>query len=263
MDTRPIGVFDSGLGGLTVVKELKKELPNENIIYFGDTGRVPYGSRGTDTIIRYVKQDISFLKTFDIKAIVVACGTASAVALPVIKDNYDLSILGVVEPTAAYAKAVTKNKKIGILGTNATISSGVYQRLLTGYEIYTKACPLFVPLVENGYAEAEAARLIAADYLSEMKENNVDTIILGCTHYPLLYKAISDIMGEGVTLINSGVPTAKELKRILAETDSLNLSGGKYQYYVSDMTEEFTALAETFLETKGTEIKKVDIYKYE
>lgn len=262
MDNRPIGVFDSGLGGLTVVKELKKELPNENIIYFGDTGRVPYGSRGKDTIINYVKQDINFLKSFDIKAIVVACGTASAVALPIVKDNYDISIMGVVEPTASFAKQVTKNKKIGILGTNATIKSGVYQKLLEGYEIYTKACPLFVPLVENGYAESEAARLIAQDYLAEMKEKGVDTIILGCTHYPLLTKVISDIMGSEVNLINSGVPTAKYLKEQLEKADSSGEGKGQYQYYVSDMTDEFTTLAHTFLGTKDTDIKKIDIGEY-
>lgn len=262
MDTRPIGVFDSGLGGLTVVKEIINLLPNEDIIYFGDTGRVPYGNRGRDTIIGYVKQDISFLQSFDIKAVVVACGTASSVALPAIKDNYNISILGVVEPTAQFAAQATKNNRIGILGTTATINSGVYQKLLANYDIYTKACPLFVPLVENGYASSDAARIIADDYLKELKENDVDTIILGCTHYPLLAPVIRDIMGDGVTLVNGGVPTANSLKKLLESHGGLNENGGNHRYFVSDMTAEFTALAETFLQEKGTDIKKIDINEY-
>lgn len=262
MDSRPIGVFDSGMGGLTVVKELIKMLPNESIIYFGDTGRVPYGNRGKDTIISYVKQDINFLKSFDIKAIVVACGTASSVALPVVSGDYDIPLVGVVEPTANYAKTVTKNGKIGILGTAATVNSGVYQKLLSEYETFSAACPLFVPLVENGYAQSEAACLIAQDYLTPLKQNGVDTIILGCTHYPLLAPVIKSIMGEGVTLINSGVPTARCIKAMLEKTDGLSDKAAQQHYYVSDMTEEFTALAATFLGTQNPDIRKIDINKY-
>jgi len=262
MDTRPIGVFDSGMGGLTVVKELMRMLPDECIIYFGDTGRVPYGNRGKDTIISYVRQDISFLKSFDIKAIVVACGTASSVALPAVSKDYDIPVIGVVEPTANYAKTVTKNGKIGILGTAATIGSGVYQTLLSEYEIHTMACPLFVPLVENGYAQSEAARLIAQDYLEPLKKNGVDTIILGCTHYPLLAPVIKSIMGDEVTLINSGIPTAAYIKGMLEKSGRLSDGPVQHRYYVSDMTEEFTALAGTFLETRNPDIKKIDINKY-
>ncbi|MBQ2754577.1 MAG: glutamate racemase [Clostridia bacterium] len=263
MDKRPIGVFDSGMGGLTVVKEIRKLMPGESIIYFGDTGRVPYGNRGTETIIQYVKQDINFLKSNDIKAIVVACGTASAVALPAIKDS-GVPIIGVVEPTAQYALNTTRNGKIGIIGTTATINSGMYQSLLCdkkGITVYEKACPLFVPLAENGYSNSEVARLIAKDYLKDIKEKGVDTLILGCTHYPLLSDAIRDIMGDGVTLINCGVPTANYIYNVLKSSDSLSEGVPSHKYYVSDMTEEFVTLARTFL-GDGVEIEKTDINKY-
>lgn len=266
MDNRPIGVFDSGLGGLTVVREIMREMPNESIIYFGDTGRVPYGNRGKDTLIKYTAQDISFLKSFDIKSIVVACGTASSVALPEIVDNYDIPITGVVRPAAQYAAEMTKNGKIGIIGTTATINSGLYQSLLLSYgkdfEIYTKSCPLFVPLVENGFEHKEAARLIAMDYLEEIKSAGVDTLILGCTHYPLLTETIRSIMGDEVTLINCGVPAAKYIHESLQETDSLSEASAVYRYFVSDITDEFTALAESFLKIHKPIIEKIDINKY-
>ena len=219
MDNRCIGVFDSGLGGLTCVKELISQLPDESIVYFGDTGRVPYGTRSNETIIKYVESDINFLKTFDIKMIVVACGTASSVALEHIKDNYDIPIIGVVAPTVARAVETTKNGKIGILGTAGTIRSGKYasaiRELMPSAQIYSQPCPLFVPLAENGYFNKEATRLIAQDYLLPMKEAGVDTVILGCTHYPLLQGVIREILGEGVSLINSGLEAAKYVRSIL------------------------------------------------
>lgn len=263
MDNRPIGVFDSGMGGLTVVKEMQELMPNESIIYFGDTGRVPYGNRGHDTILNYVTQDINFLKSNDIKAIVIACNTASAVALPKIGDD-TVSIIGVVEPTAHYATTVTKNGKIGIIGTTATIKSKMYQTILSKYdgiEVYTKPCPLFVPLAENGYSNSEVARLVAKDYLSELKATGIDTLILGCTHYPLLSEAISDIMGDKVTLINCGIPTAEFIKESLSKTGSLSGAEPTHSYYVSDMTDEFVKLAQTFL-GHDAKIEKIDINKF-
>ena len=266
MDNRAIGVFDSGLGGLTVVRELMREMPGESIIYFGDTGRVPYGNRGEDIIKEYARQDIRFLTGFDIKAIVVACGTVSSVALPEIAGDYSVPIIGVVQPAAQYAAKLTKNGKIGIIGTAATIKNGLYYRILKSvnpeFEIFQTACPLFVPLAENGYQNKEAARLIAADYLHDIKSAGVDILILGCTHYPLLTETIRGIMGEGVSLVNIGVPAARYVHGMLSEKDALSGKPAEYHYFVSDMTEEFTALAETFLELDRPDIKKIDINKY-
>lgn len=266
MDNRAIGVFDSGLGGLTVVRELMREMPEESIIYFGDTGRVPYGNRGEDIIKEYARQDIRFLTGFDIKAIVVACGTVSSVALPEAAGDYSVPIIGVVQPAARYAAKLTKNGRIGIIGTSATIKNGLYYRILKSanpeFEIFQTACPLFVPLTENGYQNEEAARLIAADYLHDMKSAGIDTLILGCTHYPLLTETIRGIMGEGVSLVNCGVPAARYVHGMLSEKDALSGKPAEYHYFVSDMTEEFTALAETFLELDRPDIKKIDINKY-
>ena len=266
MDNRAIGVFDSGLGGLTVVRELMREMPGESIIYFGDTGRVPYGNRGEDIIKEYTRQDIRFLTGFDIKAIVVACGTASSVALPEISGEFSVPVIGVVQPTAHFAAKLTKNGRIGIIGTAATIKNGLYYRILKSvnpeFEILQTACPLFVPLAENGYQNTKAAQLIAADYLNDIKSAGVDTLILGCTHYPLLTETIRGIMGEGVSLVNCGVPAARYVHGMLSEKDALSGRSAEHHYFVSDMTEEFTALAETFLELDRPDIKKIDINKY-
>ena len=196
MDKRAIGVFDSGLGGLTAVKEIMERLPNENLIYFGDTGRVPYGTRSEETIIRYSRQDIRFLQSFDVKMIVVACGTVSSVALPIIKGEFGVPIVGVVEATADAAVKATRNNKIGIIGTQGTISSGAYSRRIhsekSNIRTYSRACPLFVPLVENGHFDTQVTRLVIEEYLADIKKQGIDTLILGCTHYPLLEKAIAD-----------------------------------------------------------------------
>ena len=266
MDKRPIGVFDSGLGGLSCVKEIMKIMPNEDVIYFGDTGRVPYGTRSRETIIKYVRQDIRFLESFDIKAIIIACGTASSAALPWIADENDTKIMGVVEPAAKAAVSVTKNKKIGVLGTGATVKYGKYasniKALCPDAEIVQKACPLFVPLVENGYTDSDVARLIAAEYLEDMKKKGVDTLILGCTHYPLLKKVIGDIMGKDVTLIDSGAMAASAAYEFLKQESLLNESGenGKYRYFVSDSVEDFSALGGMFLDRPIKEsVEKIDI----
>ncbi len=252
MRNHPIGIFDSGLGGLTTVREIQRIMPGEDIIYFGDTGRVPYGNRSRETIIRYTKDDIDFLLRHDIKLIIAACGTASSVALPVLEDKYDIKIMGVLESTCRKAVEVTKNNRIGVIGTSGTIKSGKYAELINSLspkaKVFSNACPMFVPLVENGYTKSEAAKLIARDYLLPLKNENVDTLILGCTHYPLLTEIISDIMGVGVTLLSPGALAAEEAKSYLEENQLLsNKQCGSSKFFVSDSVENFTSLGSTFL----------------
>ncbi|MCK9477889.1 MAG: glutamate racemase [Firmicutes bacterium] len=268
MDNRPIGVFDSGLGGLTVVKELAAALPNESIVYFGDTARVPYGTRSRETIIKYALQDARFLISQNIKAIVVACGTVSSIALFPLQNAYKIPIIGVVDATATAAAAVTVNKKVGILGTTGTIKSGSFEKMLyridNKIKAVPKACPMFVPLVENGFAQSDAAHFIANEYLADLKQEGVDTIILGCTHYPLLKGLISDIMGEGVRLVDSAEPTAKYIAELLAERDILSNQGAKYSYYVSDAAGDFAKFARLFLGVKipVDNVSEIDIEMY-
>ncbi len=269
MDTRPIGIFDSGLGGLTAVKEFNRILPGEDVIYFGDTGRVPYGTRSNETILKYVRQDIRFLMSHDIKGIIIACGTASSVALDTVKEEFDIPIIGVVRPAAKAALQATKNKKIGVLGTTGTINSGSYEKMLKALqpeaEVYAKACPMFVPLVENGYLKSEATNLIAREYLLPLKEHGVDTLILGCTHYPLLYETISDIMGTEVTLIDSGSVTADEVKAKMEAAGMLNdeKRRGINRYYVTDAVAQFETLGSVFLEKEiEGQVAKTDIEKW-
>lgn len=267
MDNRSIGVFDSGLGGLTVMKQIMEEFPYENIVYFGDTGRVPYGTRSKETIIKYSMGDIRFLESRDVKLIIIACGTASSAALPDINNKFKTPIVGVVDATAQAAVKATKNKKIGVIGTNGTIKSGAYERIIKekGIETFSKACPLFVPLVENGHFESEVARLVVEEYLSPIKQAGVDTLILGCTHYPHLKKIIGEFMGESVTLIDPGEELAKCLrydfdKAMLHEEVR---ESEQYEYYVSDSVEGFEELASTFLHRDiNGKVKKIDIETY-
>ncbi len=257
MDNRPIGVFDSGLGGLTAVRKLMDVLPNEEIIYLGDTGRVPYGSRSKDTIIKYARQDMAFLSRFDIKAVVVACGTVSTTALDVIQDEFTMPIYGVVDATAKYAADVTENGKIGLIGTEASIRSGAYEKAIRKYdakaEVFSKACPLLVPLVENGRTSPDDIVIctVVAEYLSDLKAKGIDTLVLGCTHYPLLIKVISQFMGPDVKLVNSGAAAAE---RLMAELDKSDARAGrdtrgKHHYYVTDSIDGFVKYASLFLET--------------
>lgn len=255
MDNRPIGVFDSGLGGLTGVSELMKLLPNEDIIFLGDTGRVPYGGRSRETIIRYTRSNIEFLRRFNIKAILVACGTVSAAALDTIAGDYDLPIFGVVESAAESAVKITKNKKVGLIATEASIKSGAYNKRIKAIDpdilIFEKACPLLVPLVENGRVTRGdlVTETVVREYLSPLKGEGIDALILGCTHYPLLSGLISDFLGCGVSLINSSLEAAKFLAKKLEADDMLsnsNLSGTNH-YYVSDSPEGFSRLASLFL----------------
>ena len=269
MSSKYIGVFDSGLGGLTAVKELMEILPDEPVVYFGDTGRVPYGTKSNETIIKYTKSDIAFLKTFDLKLIIVACGTASTIALGHVKEDVGVPIFGVADAAAKAAAKATKNKKIGIIGTSGSIRSGAYARLIREedpeIETYSTACPLFVPLVETGHTSGEIARLAAEEYLLPLKEQGVDTLVLGCTHYPLLKDVIKSVMGENVTLIDPGKITAGFVKEYLKAEKLLcdEKTTKQYRFFVSDSPEEFSNLASGFLnqEIPGG-VEKIDIEKY-
>ena len=271
MDNRPIGVFDSGLGGLTGVRELRRRLPHEDIIYFGDTGRVPYGSRSPETILQYARQDIAFLLSKDVKCIMAACGTVSstypaaeAAALPV-------PYLGVVD-AAAFA---TRNRRIGIIGTAATIRSRSYETLLRklvpGVEITARACPLFVPLVEAGYVDhsdpekQQVTRLVIAQYLAGIRDAGVDTLILGCTHYPLIKTMVGEFMGREVTLVDPAKTAAHHLERMLSERGlrASQEQQGQAHFYVSDVPDSFVQTANLFLgEYKGGPVDQIAIDKY-
>lgn len=255
MDRRAIGVFDSGMGGLTTVRELERRLPHEDIIYFGDTGRVPYGSRSPETILRYARQDVAFLRTFDLKAIVIACGTVSSIALEALSKECPVPVIGVVEPAAQAAAKATQNGKVGLIGTKGTISSGAYVRALRELrpevEVTAQACPLFVPLVENGrFRKGDPlVELVVSEYLEPFKAAGVDTLVLGCTHYPLLADAIGGYLGPDVTLISSGAACVETVAQTLAEKglETDNPGTGARRYFASDSPESFEALASIFL----------------
>ena len=252
MDNRPIGVFDSGMGGLTAVRRMRELLPDEQIIYFGDTGRVPYGTRSNETIIKYTRQDVAFLKTFDIKAIVVACGTVSSVALDTVSAETEVPMIGVVWPACAKALAATKTGRVGVIGTPGTIRSGSYERMLHAARpdltVISRACPLFVPLVENGRVHPGdvVIETVVAEYLTELREAGVDTLILGCTHYPLLGEVIGNFMGADVALIDPGAAAAESLRAMLVPAEG----PGGVRYFVSDDPGLFDSLAPVFL--RGT-----------
>ncbi len=259
-----IGVFDSGMGGLTAIKQIVKMMPKEDIIYFGDTGRVPYGTRSRDTIVKYACQDVRFLVSKNVDAILIACGTVSANALTVLRDSFDLPIFGVVEAAAEKACELTHNGKVGIIGTNATVKSNAYvehiKHLRPDIETVSTPCPLFVPLVENRFTapDDQIAYLTAEKYLSQIKKFGADTLILGCTHYPIIAPVISKVLPD-VALINTGAEAAVRLfKEIGAKGGE-----GRIEYYVSDDVDSFKAAASTFLEIPvGNNVFKVDIEKY-
>ena len=271
MDPRPIGVFDSGLGGLTAVRSLRQILPEENLIYFGDTARVPYGGRARETLLKYARQDVRFLRSFDLKAILVACGTVSTTALPALQAENDLPIIGVVEPTCRRAVAQTRNHKIGIIATLASIRSGAYEetirKLDPAAEVIGKACPLFVPLVENGRIGRGdvVIETVAREYLQPMLDQGVDTLILGCTHYPLLTDILANICGPGVELVSAGEEAAFELKRALKtrEIRADEDREGSPSFYVSDRVEDFEQIASIFLgEDLRSTVRRIDIDQY-
>ncbi len=268
MRDKPIGVFDSGVGGLTVVAEIMRQIPHEDVVYFGDVGRYPYGPRSKDIIMQFTAQDIAFLLEQDVKFIVAACNTASAVALDTLAPECKIGMIGVIDPGAHAAVETTRNGKIGIIGTHATIASNSYPKAIHEIDgkvkVFSLACPLFVPLAEEGYHDKEAAYLIAEDYLKILRENDIDTLVLGCTHYPLLKKTIQDVIGENVTLIDSATATAKEVKDRLERENLLKPDGGppEYKYYVSDVPDRFAPVAERFLGLRVDNVIRVDITKY-
>lgn len=268
MDKRPIGVFDSGLGGLTVVKELMDQLPGEDIVYFGDTARIPYGTRSKATVEKYSSQCIEFLHTQDVKMVVVACNTVSSCCLDVLKSKFHMPIVGVIEPGAEAAIAATKNKNIGIIGTEGTISSGAYETALLKRDptllLHSRACSLFVPIVEEGWSDTEVAYLTAKKYLSNMRDQKIDTLILGCTHFPLLTNVIQRVMGDDVTLVDPAKGTVLLVEQLLAKKNMLNVNKdlGKSKFFVSDFGQKFEQIGSSFLNQNIVCAKQINIEEY-
>ncbi|NLB42724.1 MAG: glutamate racemase [Clostridiales bacterium] len=258
MDNRPIGVFDSGLGGLTVVKELMRVLPAENIVYFGDTARIPYGTRSRKMVTKYSSQCIRFLVNKNVKMAVIACNTVSASSFEPLSAMFDLPLVSVIRPGANAAVNATQNGRIGVIGTSGTIRSRAYpnaiQELNSQVQVFGKACTLFVPIVEEGWSDTKVAFLTAEQYLKDIKKQDVDTLVLGCTHYPLLENTISSVMGSGVQLINPAINTAERVKEILTGINGLNIGDKEatIQYYVSDIGQSFQKVGSHFLGSKIT-----------
>ncbi len=265
----PIGVFDSGVGGLTVVKEIMNQLPKERIIYFGDTARVPYGSKSKETVTMYSRQIIRFLQTKEVKAIVIACNTASAFALETVKKEISIPVVGVVKPGAKTAAQTTKNGNIGVIGTEGTIRSEIYNEFLSGVnsqlQVFGKACPLFVPLVEEGWVNDPVTMEVAKRYISELLDKDIDTLVLGCTHYPLLRDIIREVVGDTITLVNPAYETAHTLKQVLEEKEILSTRTGipEHTFFVSDGAEKFRYFANTILPCEMVETKDVNIKTFE
>ncbi len=268
MDHRAIGIFDSGVGGLTVVKEVMGLLPYEKIIYFGDTARVPYGSKSKETVTKFSKQIIRFLLTKQIKAIIIACNTASSNSLAAVQQEFDIPIIGVVEPGVTMALQTTKNQKIGVIGTEATIRSNAYKALLHSVRptlsVFSTPCPLFVPLAEEGWTENEVALLTAQSYLIPLQQKGIDTLVLGCTHYPLLIHSIQKVMGEEITLVNPASEAAKNIKALLERAQAFagQDTHPTHEFYASDNTAKFEQIAQIILGAKMQPATKIDIEIY-
>ncbi|MGB2599194.1 MAG: glutamate racemase [Candidatus Omnitrophota bacterium] len=256
VQNRPIGIFDSGVGGLTVVRSVRKYLPNEDVVYFGDTARVPYGNKSRPTIIRFSHEIMDFMMKKRVKMVVVACNTASSLSLPSLKKDYPVPVIGVINPGAKEAVQISRNKRIGVIGTSSTISSGAYKKELERIDktcrVFSQSCPLFVPLVESGNFSDPFTWQIAGMYLGELKRKRVDTLILGCTHYPLLNRVIGEVL-SGVRLVDSSIAVARDIKEVLSKK-KLQADGKKArataEYYVSDDPEDFRKSATTFLKEK-------------
>lgn len=262
---RPVGIFDSGVGGLTVLKEIIRIMPGEDLIYLGDTARVPYGIRSPETVIRYAQENTEFLLHKDIKLIVVACNTATAVGLEVLKERTDVPVIGVLHPGAEAAIRATRNKRVGVIGTEATIGSSAYHKALRSLngdvEVIGVPCPLFVPIVEEGLLEGEIADGLAVRYLDGLKNSGIDTLVLGCTHYPLLKGVIGKVMGESVVLIDSAIETARAVLDALRARGLLRDENPSplRRFFVTDAPERFRRIGEVFLGQKIGQIERVEI----
>jgi len=261
----PIGVFDSGLGGLTVVKQLFRQLPHENIIYFGDTARVPYGSKSVETVRRFALQIASFLAERGVKMIVVACNTASSVALDLLQEHFDLPVIGVIEPGARSALAVSPGKIIGVIGTTGTINSGKYVQVLTAQDssvqVFSQACPLFVPLVEEGWSDSPVTEMIAREYLGALTSRKIDSLILGCTHYPIIKEVIQKVVDNDIRIIDTAIETANQVRQILTQKNLLRARSDRpnHRFYVSDLPQKFEEIAERFLGEPIVNVERVNL----
>ena len=264
----PIGVFDSGIGGLTVVKELRKLLKNEDILYLGDTARLPYGTKSEKVIMRYAVEDTEFLLSRDVKMVIVACHTASSVAAEKLQQIFQVPVIGMIEPGARAAVKSTKNKKIGVIGTSLTIKVGAYEKaikkLMPEAEIIARSTPMFVPIVEEGWIEHPITDIVIKEYLTTMKEENIDTLLLGCTHYPLLAEKIQKFMGDKIMLINPSLETAIEAEYILKSMDMKKENGeGKIKIYLTDLSPNFETIGSAFLEEPINNVMKTTLRGWE
>ncbi|MBN1869415.1 MAG: glutamate racemase [Candidatus Omnitrophica bacterium] len=259
-DNRPIGVFDSGLGGLTVVRELMRQLPLEDIVYYGDTARVPYGTKSKEAIVRFSIENTGILLKHKVKMVVVACNTSSSYALNALRKKFRVPVVGVIDPGAKRAISLTKNKKVGVIATSATIASGKYVQAIKTFdksvEVFAKACPLFVPLAEEGWFHKPVTVDIAKEYLLPLKKSGIDALILGCTHYPLLKKALRAAVGKEVALVDSAREVASDVKALLTMLKNRKTTLGipRYTFLISDRPQEFKRIARNFL---GREIKHI------
>jgi glutamate racemase len=263
MSQQPIGVFDSGIGGLTVLKELLERLPHESFIYFGDTARVPYGTKSADTVRRFSRENVSFLLERGVKMVVIACNTASSEALPQLEHEFPVPIVGVIEPGVRAATAATRRHRIGVIGTPGTIRSGAYQSKIMGRMpdavVIAQTCPLFVPLVEEGWIDTPVTRMVAKEYLKVYPPGSIDAIVLGCTHYPLLKPVIADTLGPGVVLVDSAVETAHEVARVLEGRALAGVGGGDFHIVLSDTSPTFGDVASRFLGRRVPAIELVSV----
>ena len=274
----PIGIFDSGVGGLTVYRALHERLPDERFIYLGDTARVPYGTKSLATVERYAIENARFLEARGIKLLVVACNTASALALPAIRRAVNIDVIGVIEPGARAAVETTGNRRVGVIATEATVQSSAYKKAISEFdpaiEVFARACPLFVALAEEGWADSEVARAVASEYLESIKASGVDTLVLGCTHYPILRNVIQETVGHEMSLVDSGEATAYDVRRLLAAKDlqsRIAFSGAAERelcddldhFFVTDAAERFSRVAERFLGSAPSVLEAVEVWGHD
>jgi glutamate racemase len=264
MSQQPIGVFDSGIGGLTVLRELLHRLSRESFVYFGDTARVPYGNKSADTVRRFSSENVKLLLERDVKMVVVACNTATADALPQLQSEFKLPVIGVIQPGVRAALAATKNYRIGVIGTSGTIRSMAYQNAIVAHRpdarVVSKACPLFVPLVEEGWTDTPVTRMVVEEYLKGYQGLGIDTLVLGCTHYPLLKPVIASVLGDGVTLVDSAVEISREVAGVLEQQKlAATGSGGRFDIILSDTSPTFAEIASRFLGRRAPEIELVSV----